>query len=344
MIRELRQRRRQSVESLDTLKTRLYGNWKKCLIGTMASNCNIEDVKRRLHNWGLGDLMVKCTGGRRFLIDVNEDKLLSLLEKQQWSLLTETFYEICCWSEAFKIPSRTTWVEVTALNDASLEIPSNDRASIQEELSARSVEKSDLMGCKTKANLEDSGFGGLLTRGLGDGSTKSQCKKHGPKWVDAVKGGAIRLPYSDPKEGSLCLNQVVADLNLVGLQGIGLSNNDDVELFVNRAVVEDPNNLSPGGVVMAQEVLMENLVVSIGSKEAEREEISGRISPVLEHQEMDHVTLELPEFQTKTKPGRVKRVWICRLAMYWHGVLLRIMDLSKLRKNGLLLTKDIDNR
>ncbi|KAK8541886.1 hypothetical protein V6N12_014507 [Hibiscus sabdariffa] len=231
-----------------------------------------------------------------------------------------------------------------ALNDASLEIPSNDRASIQEELSARSVEKSDLMGCKTKANLEDSGFGGLLTRGLGDGSTKSQCKKHGPKWVDAVKGGAIRLPYSDPKEGSLCLNQVVADLNLVGLQGIGLSNNDDVELFVNRAVVEDPNNLSPGGVVMAQEVLMENLVVSIGSKEAEREEISGRISPVLEHQEMDHVTLELPEFQTKTKPGRVKRVWICRLAMYWHGVLLRIMDLSKLRKNGLLLTKDIDNR
>ncbi|KAL4348545.1 hypothetical protein GQ457_17G004780 [Hibiscus cannabinus] len=173
-----------------------------------------------------------------------------------------------------------------ALNDASLEIPSNNCANIQVEFAARSVEKSNLVGCRTKANLEGSRVGGFSNKGLGDGSTKSQCKEHGPKWVDVVKGGAARLPYSDPKEG------------------IDLSNNDDV---VNRDADEDPKNISPGGAVMAQEMLVDNLVVSIGSKEVEREELSGRISPVLEHRKMDHVTLELPEFQSITKPGRVKR-------------------------------------
>ncbi|KAK8597818.1 hypothetical protein V6N13_095215 [Hibiscus sabdariffa] len=73
------------------------------------------------------------------------------------------------------------------------------------------------------------------------------------------------------------------------------------------AADEDPKNICPGGAVMAQEMLVDNLVVSIGSKEVEREELSGRISPVLEHRKMDHVTLELPEFQSITKPGRVKR-------------------------------------
>ncbi|KAK8982515.1 hypothetical protein V6N11_046435 [Hibiscus sabdariffa] len=192
-----------------------------------------------------------------------------------------------------------------ALNDASLEIPSNNCASIQVEFAARSVEKSNLVGCRTEANLEGSGVGGFSNKGLSDGSTKSQCKEHGPKWVDVVKGGAARLPYSDPKEGSPCLNQAVADLNSVGLQGIDLSKNDDVELDVNRAADEDPKNICPGGAVMAQEMLVDNLVVSIGSKEVEREELSGRISPVLEHRKMDHVTLELPEFQSITKPAKL---------------------------------------
>ncbi|KAK8703997.1 hypothetical protein V6N13_047633 [Hibiscus sabdariffa] len=37
------------------------------------------------------------------------------MEKQQWSLLKETFLEVCYWSEAFKIPDRTTWVEVVGI-------------------------------------------------------------------------------------------------------------------------------------------------------------------------------------------------------------------------------------
>ncbi|KAK8609381.1 hypothetical protein V6N13_061830 [Hibiscus sabdariffa] len=81
----------------------------------MASDCNTEEVKRRLHKWGLGDLLVKCMGGRRFLIDVNDEELLSLLEKHQWSLLKEIFLDFCCWSEAFKIHVRSNWVEVVGL-------------------------------------------------------------------------------------------------------------------------------------------------------------------------------------------------------------------------------------
>ncbi|KAK8684828.1 hypothetical protein V6N13_040844 [Hibiscus sabdariffa] len=91
--------------------------WKlsRCLIGTMATDCNTEEVKRRLHNWGLGDLVIKSMGGRRFLIDLNDDELLRLMEEQQWSLLKEVFLEVCYWSEDFKVPVRTTWVEVVGM-------------------------------------------------------------------------------------------------------------------------------------------------------------------------------------------------------------------------------------
>ncbi|KAK8653178.1 hypothetical protein V6N13_127188 [Hibiscus sabdariffa] len=91
--------------------------WKlsKSLIGTMALDCNTEEVKRRLHNWGLGDFVVKKMGGRRFLIESIDDELLNLMEKQQWSLLKEIFLEVCYWSETFKILDRTTWVEVVGI-------------------------------------------------------------------------------------------------------------------------------------------------------------------------------------------------------------------------------------
>ncbi|KAK8678209.1 hypothetical protein V6N13_143717 [Hibiscus sabdariffa] len=121
------------------------------------------------------------------------------------------------------------------------------------------------MGYRIEANLDDSGFGGFSTMGLGDGSIKSQCKEHGSKWVDVVKGGEAMVPPFDPKEGI-------------------------------PAVDEDPNSLSPGDAVMAQEVLVDNLIVSIGSKAVEREELSEKILSVLEHQEMDHVTLNYHSF------------------------------------------------
>ncbi|KAK8508311.1 hypothetical protein V6N12_019490 [Hibiscus sabdariffa] len=81
--------------------------------------------------------------------------------------------------------------------------------------------------------------------------------------VDVVKVGEAMLPPSDPKVGIPCLNQTVADLSSMGLQG---------------------------------------------PKAVEREELSGRISSILEHREMDHVTLDLPKFQLTTKQVRVKRI------------------------------------
>ncbi|KAK8548805.1 hypothetical protein V6N13_054425 [Hibiscus sabdariffa] len=50
-------------------------------------------LQMRLHIWSLGDLTVKYIGGRRFFIDVNDEELLCLLEKQQWSLLKEALPE-----------------------------------------------------------------------------------------------------------------------------------------------------------------------------------------------------------------------------------------------------------
>ncbi|KAK8585423.1 hypothetical protein V6N13_050402 [Hibiscus sabdariffa] len=91
--------------------------WKlcRCVIGTMATDCNTEEVKRRLHNWGLGDFVIKSMGEHRFLIDINDDELLRLMEEQQWSMLKEVFLEVCYWSEEFKVPVRTTWVEVVGM-------------------------------------------------------------------------------------------------------------------------------------------------------------------------------------------------------------------------------------
>ncbi|KAK8544296.1 hypothetical protein V6N13_034658 [Hibiscus sabdariffa] len=87
----------------------------KSLIGLMATNCSSENVMDRLHNWGLGDMEIRSLGSRRFLIFIKEDDLLKTLEGQQWSLLKEVFVEVDYWVESFKIPERSTWIEVTGI-------------------------------------------------------------------------------------------------------------------------------------------------------------------------------------------------------------------------------------
>ncbi|KAK8580647.1 hypothetical protein V6N12_070908 [Hibiscus sabdariffa] len=87
------------------------------------------------------------------------------------------------------------------------------------------------------------------------------------------------------------MDQLRANARNMGRNGLMLSK--VVKLW---AVDEDPNSLSPGDAVMAQEVLVDNLIVSIGSKAVEREELSEKILSVLEHQEMDHVTLNYHSF------------------------------------------------
>ncbi|KAK8658444.1 hypothetical protein V6N13_036650 [Hibiscus sabdariffa] len=84
----------------------------KCLLGTMATVCSSVSVMERLHSWGLGEIEVKSLGGRRFLVVINDDELLNHLEEQDWSLLEEVFMDIEKWSVSFRLPERSTWVEV----------------------------------------------------------------------------------------------------------------------------------------------------------------------------------------------------------------------------------------
>ncbi|KAK8713705.1 hypothetical protein V6N13_148916 [Hibiscus sabdariffa] len=91
--------------------------WKlsKCLIGIMATDCNSENVMDRLHKWGLGELEVKSLGSRRFLIVIKDEDLLKTLEENHWSLLKEVFVDVEYWSDSFKIPERTTCIEVAGI-------------------------------------------------------------------------------------------------------------------------------------------------------------------------------------------------------------------------------------
>ncbi|KAK8576693.1 hypothetical protein V6N13_015126 [Hibiscus sabdariffa] len=91
--------------------------WKlsKCLIGLMSSECNTKNVKDMLYNWGLGELEVKSLGRKRILIFIKDDDLLKTLETNHWSLLKEVFMDVEYWSDSFKIPERTTWIEVAGI-------------------------------------------------------------------------------------------------------------------------------------------------------------------------------------------------------------------------------------
>ncbi|KAL4366938.1 hypothetical protein GQ457_05G003470 [Hibiscus cannabinus] len=88
---------------------------KKNVIGLMATDCSMEEVMRRLHAWGLGHLGISRLGSRHFLIYIEDDELLYLLEKHKWSLLKEVFLEVRWWSDSFRVQERTVWVEVTCI-------------------------------------------------------------------------------------------------------------------------------------------------------------------------------------------------------------------------------------
>ncbi|KAL4291731.1 hypothetical protein GQ457_14G023730 [Hibiscus cannabinus] len=88
---------------------------KKSVIGLMATDCSTEEVMRRLHAWGLGHLGIKRLGSRHFLIYIEDEELLYLLEKHKWSLLKEVFLEVRWWSDSFRVQERMVWVEVTGI-------------------------------------------------------------------------------------------------------------------------------------------------------------------------------------------------------------------------------------
>ncbi|KAL4335968.1 hypothetical protein GQ457_07G015910 [Hibiscus cannabinus] len=77
----------------------------------MATVCSTKQVEGRLHEWGLGEVVVKNMGGRCFLLEISDQELFNLLEERDWSLLKEVFSEVDRWSESFHLPERITWVQ-----------------------------------------------------------------------------------------------------------------------------------------------------------------------------------------------------------------------------------------
>ncbi|KAL4282265.1 hypothetical protein GQ457_03G001630 [Hibiscus cannabinus] len=46
---------------------------------------------------------------------IQDEDLLKTLEENLWSLLKEVFVDVEFWSDSFKIPERTTWIEVAGI-------------------------------------------------------------------------------------------------------------------------------------------------------------------------------------------------------------------------------------
>ncbi|KAK8693996.1 hypothetical protein V6N13_071560 [Hibiscus sabdariffa] len=91
--------------------------WKlsRCLVGTMATDVSVETAKDRLHIWGLGSIAVKWMGGRSFLLEVEDEELLKMMESQNWSLLEEVFADVSYWTESFRVMERIIWVEIRGI-------------------------------------------------------------------------------------------------------------------------------------------------------------------------------------------------------------------------------------
>ncbi|KAL4363278.1 hypothetical protein GQ457_04G006140 [Hibiscus cannabinus] len=86
-----------------------------CAIGTMATACSTNSVTERLHGWGLGELIIKSMGGRRFLIEFKDKTLFEYFKEEKWSYLFEVFAELEPWTESFHLPERITWIQVEGL-------------------------------------------------------------------------------------------------------------------------------------------------------------------------------------------------------------------------------------
>ncbi|KAK8640554.1 hypothetical protein V6N13_008306 [Hibiscus sabdariffa] len=62
---------------------------KRCLVGVIATVCSVSSILSRLHDWGLGEIKVQRTGGKWFLLSLEDDELYLMLEDLQWSYLEE---------------------------------------------------------------------------------------------------------------------------------------------------------------------------------------------------------------------------------------------------------------
>ncbi|KAK8595499.1 hypothetical protein V6N13_016866 [Hibiscus sabdariffa] len=57
---------------------------KRCLVGVMATVCNVSSISSRLYAWSLREIEVQRMGGKRFLLLFEDDELFTMLEDLQW--------------------------------------------------------------------------------------------------------------------------------------------------------------------------------------------------------------------------------------------------------------------
>ncbi|KAK8669319.1 hypothetical protein V6N13_106753 [Hibiscus sabdariffa] len=109
LVREKKVRVSGHVEPEDWWK------FKSCLIGELASVYPIENIRRRLQEWGMGEIKVKTLGGTSFILAIEDAELFKMLEDLDWSYLKEIFSVIKPWSQSVKHVKRATWLEITGV-------------------------------------------------------------------------------------------------------------------------------------------------------------------------------------------------------------------------------------
>ncbi|KAK8699606.1 hypothetical protein V6N13_115689 [Hibiscus sabdariffa] len=85
------------------------------LIGYTAAENDSGNLMDRLCSWGLGDIKIKKVVGRVFLLETEDATLFNSLKESGWATLLEIFTDIQPWSESFRIPERTTWLELRGI-------------------------------------------------------------------------------------------------------------------------------------------------------------------------------------------------------------------------------------
>ncbi|XP_039061946.1 uncharacterized protein LOC120206325 [Hibiscus syriacus] len=84
----------------------------KCLVGTMATVCSSTHVEDRVRAGGLGEIKIKCLGGRDFLIEFVDDELYTIMKEHKWLFLLEVFVEVHPWTESYRASERVTWIKL----------------------------------------------------------------------------------------------------------------------------------------------------------------------------------------------------------------------------------------
>ncbi|PPR96935.1 hypothetical protein GOBAR_AA23729 [Gossypium barbadense] len=98
----------------------LLWKFQKCLVGEVASFCELKSLADKVARMGLGEICVKRIQGNYFLLEIQDKELLEILKQREWSYLKEFFINIEPWSERLVFSERITWIEVKKIDEMVL--------------------------------------------------------------------------------------------------------------------------------------------------------------------------------------------------------------------------------